>query len=29
MRGATVRFLLAEKHRIGVVIEVRPDLVVK
>ena len=27
MRGATVRFRLAGKHRIGVVIEVRPDLV--
>jgi len=27
MRGATVRFRLAGKDRIGVVIEVRPDLV--
>ena len=27
MRGASVRFRLAGKHRIGVVIEVRPDLV--
>lgn len=27
MRGATVRFQLAGKERIGVVIEVRPDLV--
>jgi hypothetical protein len=27
MRGATVRFRIAGKDRLGVVIEVRPDLV--